>query len=58
MISKAHNFNTCLFYKQHFYKKYEAEIDKKLSKSYATPRGRTFAIWKLFPFFIHVITQK
>ena len=33
MISKAHNFNTRLFYKQHSYKKREAEIDKKLSKS-------------------------
>ena len=31
---------------------------KKLSKSYATPWGWTFAIWKLFALLIHVIIQK
>ena len=46
------------FYKQHFYKQHQAEIGKKLSKCQATPWGRTFAIWKLFKFFISVIIQK
>ena len=32
------------FYKQHFYKRRHAEIDKKSTKYYATPRGRTFNI--------------
>ena len=47
-----------LFYKQHFYKQRQAEIGKRSSKNYATPLGWTFANWKLFTFFIHVIIQK
>ena len=34
------------------------KLTKKLSKCYATLWGWTFAIWKLFTFYIHVIIQK
>ena len=40
-----------LFYKQQFYKQRQAESE-------AIPWGWTFAFWKLFIFFIHVIMQK
>ena len=40
-----------LFYKQHFYKQRHAESE-------AIPWRWTFAFWKLFIFFIHVIMQK
>ena len=45
------------FYKHHFYKQRQAEIGKKSSKCSATLLGWTFAIWKLFLLFIHVIIQ-
>ena len=50
--------NYMLFYKDHFYKQLLTEIGKKWSKYEATPRGWTFAIWKLFSSFIHIIVQK
>ena len=41
-----------VFHKQHFHKKRQTEIGKKSSKCQATHWGWTFAIWKLFTFFI------
>ena len=47
-----------LYSKQIFlYKQHQAEIDKKSSKSQESPWGWTFAIWKLSPFFVHIIIQ-
>ena len=46
-----------LFHKEYFYKQRQAEIGKKSSKSQTTPWGWNFIIWKLFTFFIHIITQ-
>ena len=45
-------------YKQHFYKQHQAKIRKKSGKRSAATWGWTFAIWKLFIFFIHDIIQK
>ena len=36
-INIIYNLKYMLFYRQHFYDQHQAEIDKKLSKSYATP---------------------
>ena len=47
-----------LFYKQHFYKQPQVEIDKKPSKCYAAPWGWIFPVWILFTFFINVIIQR
>ena len=44
--------DTRFFCKQHFYKQRQAWIIK------TRPRDRTFAILKLFAFFIHVIIQE
>ena len=44
---------TGFFYKQLFYEQHQAETGKNASKSYSTPWGWTFAIWKLFAFFIY-----
>ena len=42
---------------QNFYKQQRAEIDQKSSKNKAIPWSWIFDIWKLFPFFIHVISS-
>ena len=42
----------------HFHKKRQTEVDKNSSKCKAAPWDWTFAIWKPFTFFIHVIFQK
>ena len=51
-------YNYKLFYKKYFYKQRQAEMGKKLSKSEVTPWRWTFAIWKLFVLFIHVMIEK
>ena len=51
-------YTLIIFYKQHFYKQHQAETGKKMNKSETKPWGWTFAIWKLFAFFIHIIIQK
>ena len=40
------------------YKQCQAEISSKPSKCKATPWDWTLALWKLFTFFIHVISSK
>ena len=42
VLNLQHGYGTRFFYKQHFHKQRQAEIGKKLNKSYATPWGRTF----------------
>ena len=46
------------FHNQHFYEQRQAEIGKKTKQKLIKPWGRTFAIWKLLGFFIHVIILK
>ena len=50
--------NTRIFHKQYFYKQRQPETGKNQAKAKQTPWGWTFAIWKLFAFFVQVIIQK
>ena len=57
-IHEGNYLNTRFFYKQHFYKQRQAEIGKKNKQMLSNTLGWTFAIWKLFAFFTHIIIQK
>ena len=51
--------NDSSFYKQHIYKKRQAEIGKKkITQMLSTTMRLNFCYLKLFLFFIHVIIQK
>ena len=52
------NTNLHAFFLSNTLMQCQVEIDKKFSKCKATRWGWTFAIWKLFTFFIHLVIQK